>query len=473
MVNTISAAYTAVVDQSGQEVGQRLLARVAAAAGRAPGEERADADAEQAVEHELDGGRAAPDGRRAAPAPRATLTVIASRRSCSVRKSTVKADASARPPRASRARPPSALASCARTTSSTVAVDGGGRGRSRRTRVTAACRSRSAGCTSPGGRPARRSGPSPGCRGPGSMPAMRRRPSQSTVTEPEPSYSSASRAGTPPRGRSVTVLRVPCRMTRSRSGASRIGAPARLAGVLPQLAGLLAVAARPPADGRAQPAAVAVGVVGAGGLVDLAVSRPGRPAARCSCCSAMSRSPYSCAGLASGGSTQRQRGARGHRLGAAADHDRADHGVPRSRPLRARRPGRPIRLDAQQPARADVARRTGSPGWRPALRRWSAAPGSSSSVPNGPSCSVAVPPTPLGLGGDARAQLLPDARRRGRRRTPAAPARRRRRPAAPRRPLPLSSSTCSRSSTALGGRRSAGCRGRPARRSSRSTSDTS
>ena len=37
---------------------------------------------------------------------------------------------------------------------------------------------------------------------PGEMPAIRRRPSQTTVITPEPSKSSASRAGTPPRGRS-------------------------------------------------------------------------------------------------------------------------------------------------------------------------------------------------------------------------------------------------------------------------------
>ena len=39
---------------------------------------------------------------------------------------------------------------------------------------------------------------------------------------PEPSLSSASRAGTPPRGRSVTVRSVPRSVTRSRSGASAI-----------------------------------------------------------------------------------------------------------------------------------------------------------------------------------------------------------------------------------------------------------
>jgi hypothetical protein len=39
---------------------------------------------------------------------------------------------------------------------------------------------------------------------------------------PVPSYSSASRAGTPPRGRRVTVRSVPRRRTRSRSGASAI-----------------------------------------------------------------------------------------------------------------------------------------------------------------------------------------------------------------------------------------------------------
>ena len=51
---------------------------------------------------------------------------------------------------------------------------------------------------------------------------MRRRPSQTTLIEPDPSYSSASSAGTPPRGRSVTVRRVPWTITRSRSGASAI-----------------------------------------------------------------------------------------------------------------------------------------------------------------------------------------------------------------------------------------------------------
>ena len=55
---------------------------------------------------------------------------------------------------------------------------------------------------------------------PGLMPAMRRRPSQITVMTPLPSYSSASRAGTPPRGRRVTVRRVPCSSTRSRSMAA-------------------------------------------------------------------------------------------------------------------------------------------------------------------------------------------------------------------------------------------------------------
>src|SRR6478752_7364037 len=55
---------------------------------------------------------------------------------------------------------------------------------------------------------------------PGSTPVMRRRPSHTTVMTPEPSSSSASRAGTPPRGRSVTVRRTPLTTTCSRSGAS-------------------------------------------------------------------------------------------------------------------------------------------------------------------------------------------------------------------------------------------------------------
>src|SRR6188508_1619728 len=62
--------------------------------------------------------------------------------------------------------------------------------------------------------------PSTRIRRPGKMPAMRRRPSQITRIVPEPSYSSASSAGTPPRGRNVTVLSVPCTVTCSRSGAS-------------------------------------------------------------------------------------------------------------------------------------------------------------------------------------------------------------------------------------------------------------
>src|SRR6478735_135156 len=55
---------------------------------------------------------------------------------------------------------------------------------------------------------------------PGSTPVMRRRPSHTTVMTPEPSSSSASRAGTPPRGRSVTVRSTPLTTTCSRSGAS-------------------------------------------------------------------------------------------------------------------------------------------------------------------------------------------------------------------------------------------------------------
>src|SRR4051794_15071218 len=57
---------------------------------------------------------------------------------------------------------------------------------------------------------------------PGSIPAIRRRPSQTTVMTPEPSSSSASRAGTPPRGRRVTVRSEPRSLTRSRLGASAI-----------------------------------------------------------------------------------------------------------------------------------------------------------------------------------------------------------------------------------------------------------
>ena len=49
---------------------------------------------------------------------------------------------------------------------------------------------------------------------------MRRRPSQTTLIEPDPSYSSASSAGTPPRGRRVTVFKVPWTTTFWRSGAS-------------------------------------------------------------------------------------------------------------------------------------------------------------------------------------------------------------------------------------------------------------
>src|SRR5690349_13384919 len=57
---------------------------------------------------------------------------------------------------------------------------------------------------------------------PGAIPAIRRRPSHTTVMTPEPSSSSASRAGTPARGRSVTVRSDPRSLTRSRSGASAI-----------------------------------------------------------------------------------------------------------------------------------------------------------------------------------------------------------------------------------------------------------
>ena len=52
---------------------------------------------------------------------------------------------------------------------------------------------------------------------PGSMPTMERLPSHTTSRAAEPSNSSASRAGTPARGRRVTVRKVPVTVTICRS----------------------------------------------------------------------------------------------------------------------------------------------------------------------------------------------------------------------------------------------------------------
>ncbi len=73
---------------------------------------------------------------------------------------------------------------------------------------------------------------------PGSMPAMLRRPSQTTSSGAEPSNSSASSAGTPARGRRVTVRSVPVTVTTSRSRQSWIRSTADLRGVLEQLLGV-------------------------------------------------------------------------------------------------------------------------------------------------------------------------------------------------------------------------------------------
>ncbi len=48
IVNTITSGVAEVVEQPGQEVGERLVALVSPAAGRPPGEQRADADADEA-----------------------------------------------------------------------------------------------------------------------------------------------------------------------------------------------------------------------------------------------------------------------------------------------------------------------------------------------------------------------------------------------------------------------------------------
>ncbi len=58
---------------------------------------------------------------------------------------------------------------------------------------------------------------------PGSIPAILRRPSQTRSTTSVPSYSSASSAGAPPRGRRVTVRSVPATQCRRRAAQSEIG----------------------------------------------------------------------------------------------------------------------------------------------------------------------------------------------------------------------------------------------------------
>ena len=75
---------------------------------------------------------------------------------------------------------------------------------------------------------------------------------RSRVSTAEPSYSSASRAGTPPRGRSVTVRSTPRTVTGCRSGASPMETLAGVALVAPQLLGVhLRAAGRPAAAGCA------------------------------------------------------------------------------------------------------------------------------------------------------------------------------------------------------------------------------
>ena len=143
-------------------------------------------------------------------------------------------------------RPPSAVESCWRTTASTVSTVGGAW-------VTTGSSARSGGCRAPGVRRGQPIRPATAIERPGEMPVIRRRPSQTSRITPEPSYSSASSAGTPPRGRSVTVRSVPCSL--DPLAVRRLGdRQASAVGVRrPQVARVLVVGARPLADAPAQP----------------------------------------------------------------------------------------------------------------------------------------------------------------------------------------------------------------------------
>ena len=218
---------------------------------------------------------------------------------------------------------------------------------------------------------------------------MRRRPSQITLIDPVPSYSSASSAGTPPRGRSVTVLSVPCTTTLSRSRARRRWAsrPA-LRGVLAELARLVAVLVGPAADRGAAGGSCAPpwgkgsrsGVIGGdAGSVD-----PTR----------LGRQP------------QRQRAPRRHRLAAPSYDDLADGLLPAGRPARPRRrAGRSASPAAA--SRTLVADDPAGLGGRLARRASARAPCRPARRRSGPPARSRCRPCRVDLGGDLRPQLVP------------------------------------------------------------------
>ena len=281
---------------------------------------------------------------------------------------------------------------------------------------------------------------------PGPMPAIRRRPSQTSVSAPEPSYSSASSAGTPPRGRSVTVRRSPWSWTSSRSGASAIVVRPDVRLDAAQVAGVLVGAVGPLADAAPQATLLRHGEI---------LGRIRNPAG-----SFARRS----------GSTIGSGSADRHRVVTPAYDDLGEHVLPRPGGLgRGRGPAH--QRGAQEPAGAVDPDHAGglTGGLAVGLLHRALADqlGPEAALPLG---DGAAPP--LDVGGDLAAAPRSRGPRCGAPRRRAARGRRRvrrpgppARPGWPRRPAPAPRDPASA--------RSAGSRGRPGRRPRRSTSESS
>ena len=220
---------------------------------------------------------------------------------------------------------------------------------------------------------------------PGLMPPIRRRPSQITLIDPVPSYSSASSAGTPPRGRRVTVFKVPCTIDRLAQGRVGDAEQAGLAGVLAQLTRLVPVLVGPAADGLPEPALL------------LRHGRQGSPAgpSRSVDPTDLRRQPQR--QCAPGSASPRVHGVR--RCGGSCP--------PRERRSPASSGRRSDQRRAQQPGRALVPDDPAGLGRALSVGRLRSAPGTPARCRSCPSCSVAVPPIRATSAAIWRPQVVP------------------------------------------------------------------